>query len=86
MKKNAITLSLVINMYQKKCWECDNVKLLGIEIDSNLTFNNYVSSICTKTGRKLTALRRILSILNLQQKRVLMKHPHLRVYWKRTNL
>ena len=62
-----------VKLNNKKCWECDNVKLLGIDIDSNLTFNKYVSSICTKAGRKLTALRRILSILNFQQKRVLMK-------------
>ena len=62
-----------VKLNNEKCWECDNVKLLGIDIDSNLTFNNYVSSICTKAGRKLPALRRILSILNLQQKRVLMK-------------
>ena len=45
-----------VKLNNEKCWECDNVKLLGIDIDSNLTFNNYVSSICTKAGRKLTAL------------------------------
>ena len=56
-----------------KCWESKKLRLLGIDIDSNLTFNNYVTSICTKVVRKLTALRRIFRILNFQQKLVLMK-------------
>ena len=42
-----------VKLNNKKCWECDNVKLLGIDIDSNLTFNNYVSSVCTKAAENL---------------------------------
>ena len=28
-------------------------KLLGIQIDSDLTFDKYISSICNKVGKKL---------------------------------
>ena len=62
-----------VKINNAKSWECDKVKLLGIDIESSLIFNSYVSSICAKAGRKLTALRRIFEVLNFQQKRVLMK-------------
>ena len=42
-----------VKLNNEKCWECDNVKLLGIDIDSNLTFNNYVSSIFLKRAENL---------------------------------
>ena len=56
-----------------KCWKYNNVKIFGMDIDYNQTFKNYVSSICTKVGRKRIATRRIFGILNFQQKRILMK-------------
>ena len=41
----------------------DNVKLLGVTIDSNLNFNNHISEICKKikkkTSRQLNILKRI---------------------------
>ena len=30
----------------------DNVKLLGVTIDSNLNFNNHISEICKKKKKK----------------------------------
>ena len=54
-------------------WEQRNVKLLGINIDPNLNFNEHVAIVCDKAGRKLTLLTRLMKILNLQQRRVLMK-------------
>ena len=47
---------------QCKIWEERNVKLLGINIDSQLNFNNEVSYICKKDDRKLTALIRLYNI------------------------
>ena len=38
-----------VKLNNAKCLECDNVKMFGIDIDSNV--NKYVSSICTKPGR-----------------------------------
>ena len=62
-----------VKINENMIWESSNVKLLGVNIDSNLTFNDHVSSICAKTGRKLTALRRLVTLLNLDQRRILMK-------------
>ena len=58
---------------ETKIWEEDNAKLLGINIDSKLSFNNNVSSLCVKAGRKLTALTRLVSLLTIEKRRLLMK-------------
>ena len=50
------------------------MKLLGVDIDSKLSFKNHVSSLCTtKAGRKLTALTRLVSFLTIEKRRLLMK-------------
>ena len=38
-------------------------KLLGVTIDKNMKFNNHISDICMKAGRKLTALGRLSRFL-----------------------
>ena len=47
-------------------WEEIIINLLGIHIDSKLTFHQHVSIICDKAGRKLTSLTRLMNILNFQ--------------------
>ena len=37
---------------QTMIWEQKNVKLLGVHIDSKLSFNDHVTSLCVKAGRK----------------------------------
>ena len=39
----------------------DEQVLLGVTIDSNLTFENHINSICKKANQKLNALARINS-------------------------
>ena len=56
---------------ETKIWE--NVKLLGIDIDHDLSFNQHVSSRCSKTGNKLTALTRLSKFLIVKQRRRLFK-------------
>ena len=56
-----------------KIWEENEVKLLGIKIDNELKFDNHVSDICLKAGRKLSVLTRIVKYLNFKEKRVLFK-------------
>ena len=63
----------LVKINENMIWESSNVKLLGVNIDSNLTFNDHVSFICAKTGRKLTASRRLVTLLKLDQTRILMK-------------
>jgi hypothetical protein len=47
------------------------VKLLGVNNDCALSFNNHISEICTKAGRKLNVLARLSHILNYQTKMLL---------------
>ena len=47
--------------------------LLGITVDSNLTFENHISSICKKAIQKLNALARIAPYMNIQKRRTVMK-------------
>ena len=45
----------------------DYVKLLGVDIDNKLNFSNHISDLCAKANRKINALLRIRSKLNLEQ-------------------
>jgi hypothetical protein len=53
--------------------ESHNVKLLGILIDSDLTFDDHVNSICKKASQKLNALSRQCAILPFNRRKVLMQ-------------
>ena len=48
-------------------------KLIGIIVDRDLSFNEYVSSLCKKAGRKLSVLLRLSNLMSFQQRRLLMK-------------
>ena len=58
---------------QSIIWEQNNVKLLGMNIDSKLSFDAHVSSLCAKAGRKLTALTRLAKFLTTHQRRILIR-------------
>ena len=47
--------------------------LLGIHIDRALSFDEHVSNLCKKAGRKLSVLGMLSSYMTLAQRRVLMK-------------
>ena len=53
-------------------WEENSVELLGIFIDSNLSFNEHVKTICKKAPQKLTVLLRMANILAGEQHKVLV--------------
>ena len=48
-------------------------KLLGIKFDNKLTFDEHVSSICTKASQKLHALSRVGRFMSFDQRQVTMK-------------
>ena len=48
-------------------------KLLGVKIDSKLSFENHVSSLCKKASQKLHALLRVVNIMDLAKRESLMK-------------
>ena len=47
--------------------------LFGILIDSELSFDQHISSICSKASKKLHALGRIASFMSFNKRRTLMK-------------
>ena len=46
-----------VKLGKGKIWECNNVTLLGVKIDTKLKFDEDISKICLKANRKLTHLR-----------------------------
>ena len=65
--------SYYANVGKSKIWEKHRQKLLGTTIDRDLNFNYHISNLCTKAGRKLSALIRLCRFYTLQQRRLLMK-------------
>ena len=47
--------------------------LLGITIDSDLTFENHINNICKRASQKLNALARVTLYMNIQKRRIIMK-------------
>ena len=58
---------------ERKIWESKEKKLLGLNIDSDLTFTSHISKICTKAGQKLAAISRIAKFMSLEKRRILIK-------------
>ena len=48
-------------------------KLLGIKLDSSLSFKGQITSLCKKASRKLHALARIVNYMDLPKRKVLTK-------------
>ena len=47
-------------------------KLLGVHLDSELSFDYHISEICKKASRKVYALARVTSGMSLSKKRTYM--------------
>ena len=62
-----------IKLVNEMIWEENNVKRLGIQIDSQLKFDNHVQNSCSKAGRKLSALTRMVPYLSFNKKIILLK-------------
>ena len=50
-----------------KIWESPKQKLLVVVIDRDLSFDGYVSSLCRKAGKKLSALARLSHCMSSKQ-------------------
>ena len=58
---------------QTKISESRKQKLLGVETDSSLNFDLYVSSLCEKAEKKLSVLAQLSNFMSLNQRQTLMK-------------
>ena len=56
-----------------KIWESKKQKLLGVEIDKTLIFDEYIASSCKKARKKLSVLARLSNFMYTKKKRILMK-------------
>ena len=56
-----------------KIWDSSKRKLLGVLVDRDLNFNEYVFSLCKKAGRKISVLSRLSNLMSFQQRRLLIK-------------
>ena len=45
-----------------------SVKLLGVQIDERLTFDDHISALCAKASHQINALRRIVKYLTLENR------------------
>jgi len=64
--------NLSISIADKNIKCVDVVKLLGIKIDSRLSFIPHVTEICKKSNQKLRALRRVRNFLSEDQAKLLV--------------
>ena len=57
-----------VNIGKDLIWESNDVKLLGVTIDSDLKFDKHVLKLCSKTNQKLSALSRVATLLSFNKK------------------
>ena len=83
MKLNSKKCHLLVCGHKFECMMCEIhntqiiethlVKLLGVTIESELTFKNYTETVCKKASQKLNALSRLCAIIPFQKRRMLMQ-------------
>ena len=57
----------------KKITSEHSVKLLGIEIDNQLNFDNHVSTLCKKAGSQLNTIGRLRKYIGFLEKEALIE-------------
>ena len=65
--------SMICTIDNSQVIESSIVKLLGIQIDSELKFNSYIEIICKKASQKLNALSRLCAIIPFYRRKMLMQ-------------
>ena len=61
------------NIGKTKIWKSKKQKRLDVEIDRTLSFDEYITSLCKKAGKKLSVLTKLSNFMCTNKKRVLMK-------------
>ena len=63
--------TLWANFGEIRICESKNEKLLGLNIDRNINFDDHVFTLCKKACRKLSVLSRISNNMSFEKKRIL---------------
>ena len=58
---------------ETKIWESNKQNLLGVAIDRNLFFDEYVFHLCKKAGRKLSVLARLSNYMSFEKEKILLE-------------
>ena len=64
--------NMVCKIENSQLIETHMATLLGIDIDSELTFNTHMKKLCKKASQKLNALSRLCAFLPFQRRKILM--------------
>ena len=64
--------SMILKIDNTIVIETNPVKLLGIKIESELTFNKYMEMVCKKASQKLNALSRLCAFIPFHKHKLLM--------------
>ena len=80
LKGNADKCHFLVSTSQEVSLNANNFKiensncgeLLGIKFDSKLRFDQHITDLCKRTGRKIHALARVTPFMNLSKRRFLM--------------
>ena len=61
-----------VNIGTAQIENTQNEKLLGIIIDSKLSFDKHIQQICSRASAKLKALARIAPFMNITKRKILI--------------
>ena len=81
LKTNAKKFHLFLSPFVCRVFNIENFTIrssyaeviLGVTIDSNLSFSEHVTYLCATANRKLHALSRVSKYISLKKRRILMK-------------
>ena len=63
---------VTVNIGDTSIKSSNSEKLLGITIDSQLTFEPHINQMCTKASQKLNAISRISQFMNFDQRKLIV--------------
>ena len=63
---------MIMNVGKSKVIECNVVKLLGITMESDISINNHLSTMCKKASQKLNTHSWLCNVIPFFQRKILM--------------
>ena len=72
-KSKSTHVKETMNIGNEKIESLSAIKLLGIEIDDKLNFNNHINTICRSAANQLNALIRLRRFLGIEERKALIQ-------------